>query len=81
MPESITGEDLIDTSTVTLELLNKQDKTVQKIILNNAWVKSIGEITTSWDSENEISKFSLTMRYDWLVEEPVSGQEGETSTI
>ena len=58
-------------------MLNKQDQPVQKVTLNNAWAKTIGEITTSWETENEISRFDLTIRYDWLFEEPVSAQSGE----
>lgn len=80
-PDSVTGEDLIDTSTATIELLDKADKTIQKAVLNNAWVKTIGQIQTSWDTENEISRFDLTLRYDWVEEVPVSGQGGEVSTV
>lgn len=79
-PDSVTGEDLIDTSTVSVELLNKQDETIQKAILNNAWAKTIGEITTSWDTENEISRFDLTIRYDWVEEIPVSKTSSNTTS-
>lgn len=83
-PDKVTGEDLIDTSTVDIELLDKADVTVQKITLYNAWVKTIGQIQSSWDTENEISSFELTLRYDWLYETPVSSSpaaENTTSTI
>ena len=81
-PDSVTGEDLIDTSTVTVELLNKQDKPIQKAVLNNAWAKTVGEITTSWETENEISRFDLTIRYDWVEEVPVLGDgSSESATI
>ncbi|MBO7042960.1 hypothetical protein J6W34_00055 [bacterium] len=79
-PDSVTGEDLIDTSTVTIELLDKSDVAIQKVVLNNAWVKSIGQIQTSWETENEISRFDLTIRYDWVEETPVAGSNG-VSTV
>lgn len=80
-PDSVTGEDLIDTSTVRIELLDKADKPIQKITLNNAWAKTIGQITSSWETENEISRFDLTIRYDWLEEIPVSSSGSEGSTV
>lgn len=82
-PDSVTGEDLIDTSTVVIELLDKADEPVQKITLNNAWVKSIGQIQTSWETENQISRFDLTIRYDWIYEEPImqNNKSNEQSTI
>lgn len=81
-PDSVTGEDLIDLSVAEIVMLDKDDNPVQSCKLVNAWCKEIGAIETSWDSENKISTFKLVLRYDYVVEEPVSGvQNNESGTI
>lgn len=79
-PDSVTGEDLIDTCTVDIELLDKNDKAIQKTTLYNAWPTSIGSISMDWSNENAISTFELQLRYDYSDEQPVNSQSS-TSTI
>lgn len=77
-PDSVTGQDLIETSTARIELLDKSDKTIQKFTMYNAWVQSIGQLALDWSSENQISTFDLTLRYDYAKEEQVTGSSSET---
>lgn len=77
-PDSVTGQDLIETSTARIEMLDKSDKVIQKFTIYNAWVQSIGQLSLDWNTENQISTFDLTLRYDYAKEEPVSGSSSET---
>lgn len=77
-PDSVTGEDLIDLSVAKIYMLDKDDNPIQSCELVNAWCKEIGSIETSWKTENEISTFQLGMRYDYLVEVPVSSIQNNT---
>jgi hypothetical protein len=70
-PDSITGEDLIDTADVFVDMLDKQDNIIQQGHLFYAWPTDIGSIALSWSTENTISTFDLTLKYDWVEEIPV----------
>lgn len=78
-PDSVTGEDLMDTSTVDIEMLGKDDSVLQRATLYNAWPNSIGAVTLAYTEENSISTFELQLRYDWIDELPVSGGNSETT--
>lgn len=68
-PDSVTGTDEMALATATIELLGKDNDTVvQKATLFNVWPTTIGNIELGWESENQISSFQLTLRYDYVEE-------------
>jgi len=70
-PDSVTGEDLITTADVYIDLLDKQDNVIQQGHLYYAWPTDIGPISLSWSTENQLSTFDVSLRYDWIEELPV----------
>lgn len=80
-PANVTGENLIDTTDVILELLDKNDNTLRKITLYNAWPVSIGSLGLGWNEENTISTFELQLRYDYPDEVSVNSNSSATTTI
>lgn len=73
--DSVTGENLIPTADVTIEMLDKSDKVLQRGTLFNAWPTSIGQVDLKWDGDAGISTFTLKLQYDYIIEEPVQEQE------
>ena len=80
-PDSVVGEDLIDTAEVQLDMLDKADNIIQTGILYNAWPRDIGQVAVSWQNENALSTFDLGIRFDWVDERPINSSSNTITTI
>lgn len=58
--------------TIVIEQIDSEDVVVERIVLANAWIKSVTPTELSYDTE-DLSSYDVEIRYDWAkIETPTA---------
>lgn len=63
----------------SVEQLSKTGDLISAYYIVGCWPSEIGEIELSWDNENEIEEFEVTLPYQYWIR-PIAGGTGGTTT-